>query len=105
MKYWIMDSGQTLFILCQLVFGAVATFLAIMLWSRTRDAAWMLIVIGTIIAYVEIVHHILGFFGMGGGESVLIGTVPLVAFILPLLRLSFFIAAFLIMIIRQFKQK
>jgi hypothetical protein len=92
-----MDSGQTLFILSQLVLGAVATFLAIMLWSRTRDAAWMLIVVGTIVAYIEIVHNILGLFGMGGGLPV--------SFILPLLRMLFFITAFLIMIIRQIKQK
>jgi hypothetical protein len=100
-----MDSGQTLFILSQLVLGAVATFLAIMLWSRTRDAAWMLIVVGIIVSYIEIVHNILGLFGISGGDSVLIGSVPLVSFILPLLRMFFFILAFLIMIIRQFKQK
>jgi hypothetical protein len=99
-----MDSGQIALIFCQLVLGAVATFFAILLWSRTRDAAWMLIIIGAIVAYTEIIYSILGLFGMGG-DFFLIGSVSLVSFVLPLLRMLFFIAAFLIMIIRQVKQK
>ncbi|MDR2942037.1 MAG: hypothetical protein LBV17_05560 [Treponema sp.] len=99
-----MDSSQTAYILSQLVFGAVATFLAIMLWSKTRDAAWMLIVMGTIFAYVEIVYSILGLFGIDGRDLFLIGSVPLISFILPLLRMIFFIAAFVVMIVRHSRQ-
>ena len=98
-----MDSGQTVFILSQLVLGAVASFLAIILWAKTRDLAWMLIICGAIVAYIEIVHSILGLFGMGGGDFFLIGSVPLISFILPLLRMIFFIAAFLVMIIKRHK--
>lgn len=100
-----MDSGQITFILSQLILGAIATFLAIMLWSRTRDAAWMLIIIGAITAYIEIVYSILGIFGMDGGNLFLIGSVPIISFVLPLLRMGFFIAAFLIMVIRQFRHR
>ncbi|MDR0303008.1 MAG: hypothetical protein LBI04_11955 [Treponema sp.] len=96
-----MDSGQTAYILSQLVLGAVATFLAIMLWSRTRDVAWMLIVMGTIFAYIEIVYSILGLFGIDGSKWFLIGSVPLISFILPLLRMIFFISAFMVMIVRH----
>jgi uncharacterized membrane protein len=99
-----MDSGQIALILCQLILGAAATFCAIMFWSRTRDAAWMFIIIGAIVAYIEIVYSILDAFGIGG-EFFLIGSVSLIAFILPSLRMMFFIAAFLIMIIKQLKQK
>jgi len=99
-----MDSGQTAYILSQLAFGAVATFLAIMLWSKTRDAAWMLIVLGTIISYIEIVYSILNLFGIDGSKLFLVGSVPLISFILPLLRMVFFIAAFIIMIIRHSRQ-
>jgi len=96
-----MDSGQTAYILCQLVFGAAATFLAIMLWSKTRDAAWMLIVMGTIFSYIEIVYSILGLFGIDGSNLFLVGSVPLISFALPLLRMAFFIAAFIVMIKRN----
>ncbi|MDR0324014.1 MAG: hypothetical protein LBI12_06185 [Treponema sp.] len=101
----LMDSGQTLFIISQLILGAIATFLAIMLWSKTRDIAWMLIITGAIVAYIEIVHSVLNIFGMGGGNLLLIGSVPIISFVLPLLRMVFFISAFTIMIIRQFRKK
>ena len=60
-----MDAGQTMYISSQLVFGAAAAFLAILLWPRIRDAAWMLIIIGVIITYVENVYSILKMFGIG----------------------------------------
>jgi len=100
-----MDSGQILFVTSRLIFGALASFFAIMLWSKTRDAAWMLIVIGTIAAYVEIVYSILDLFGITKGDKFLIGSVPAAAILLPVLRMSFFIAAFLIMIIRKYRHR
>ena len=100
-----MDSGQILFISSRLIFGAIASFFAIMLWSKTRDAAWMLIVIGTIAAYIEIVYSILDLFGITKGDTFLIGSVPVAAIILPLLWMSFFIAAFIIMVIRKYRHR
>jgi hypothetical protein len=99
-----MDSGQILFIVSRLTFGALASFLAIMLWSKTRDAAWMLMVIGTIVAYVEIVYSILELFGITKGDTFAIGSVPVIAITLPILRMGFFIAAFLIMVIRKYRR-
>ena len=99
-----MDSGQILFVSSRLIFGALASFFAIMLWSKTRDAAWMLMVIGTIAAYVEIVYSILDLFGITRGDTFLIGSVPVAAILLPVLRMSFFIAAFLIMVIRRYRR-
>ena len=100
-----MDSGQILFIASRLILGALASFFAIMLWSKTRDAAWMLMVIGTIIAYVEIVYSILGLFGITKSDVLVIGTVPAAAIALPVLHMGFFIAAFLIMVIRRYRRR
>ena len=99
-----MDAGQTIHIISQLSLGAIVTFLAILLWPKTRDAAWMLVIVGTIVTYIEIVYSILNSFGIGGEDFLHIGTVSLIAFILPILRMVFFIAAFLIMVIRQSRQ-
>jgi hypothetical protein len=100
-----MDSGQILFVTSRLILGALASFFAIMLWSKTRDVAWMLVVIGTIAGYVEIVYSILEMFGITRGDIMLIGSVPVAAIILPALRISFFIAAFLIMVIRRYRHR
>jgi hypothetical protein len=47
-----------------LLFGAFATFCAILLWSRTRDMAWTLVIVGVIISYAGIVYSTLSTFGI-----------------------------------------
>jgi len=100
-----MDLGQLLFILSRLILGALASFFAIMLWSKTRDVAWMLMVIGTIAAYVETVYSILNLFGINGGDILLIGSVPLMSIVLPCLPTIFFIAAFAVMVVRKYRRR
>ncbi|MCL2881120.1 MAG: hypothetical protein FWF29_12825 [Treponema sp.] len=100
-----MDTGRILYVTSQLIFGALASFFAIMLWSKTRDAAWMLMVIGTIVAYIEIVYSILDLLGITRGDTFLIGSVPVAAIVLPVLRMSFFIAAFLVMVVRRYRRR
>ena len=99
-----MDLGQVIYILSRLVLGALASFLAIMLWSRTRDVAWMLLVIGIIAAYVETVYAILKLFGIGAGEILAIGSKPLMSILLPNLPMVFFIAAFAVMVARKYRR-
>jgi len=98
-----MDLGQAIYVLSRLGLGAVASFFAIMLWARTRDVAWMLMVIGIIAAYVETVHAILNIFGIGGGTILAIGSMPLLSIILPNLPMVFFIAAFAVMVVRKYR--
>ncbi|MDR1319596.1 MAG: hypothetical protein LBJ90_08215 [Treponema sp.] len=100
-----MDAGQILFIISRLVLGAFASFFAIMLWSKTRDVAWMLMVIGTIAAYIETVYSIMNLFGITENDALLIGSVPAAAILLPCLRTFFFIAAFLIMVVRRYRHR
>jgi hypothetical protein len=50
--------------LIKLFMGALATFFAILLWSKTRDTAWILISIGTVVFYVEIIFSTLNDFGI-----------------------------------------
>jgi len=98
-----MDSGQVVYILSRLALGAAASFFAIMLWARTRDVAWMLMVIGIIAAYVETVYAVLTMFGIGGRDIFVIGTVPLASIILPNVPMVFFIAAFAVMVFRKYR--
>jgi len=100
-----MDVGQAVLISSHLVFGAAAAFLAILLWPKIRDSAWMLIIFGVIVAYVETVYSVLKIFGIAGNELIIFSTVSLVSFILPVVRMSFFIAALAIMVYRQSRQK
>ncbi|MCL1812319.1 MAG: hypothetical protein FWG29_02215 [Treponema sp.] len=98
-----MDAGEIVFIVSRMTTGALAAFFAIMLWSKTRDIAWMLMVIGTIAAYIETVYSILVLFGITG-DQVSIGSVPVAAILLPNLRTGFFIAAFVVMVVRKLRR-
>jgi hypothetical protein len=100
-----MDTGEIIYISSRLFLGAVAAFFAIILWSKTRDVAWMLMVIGTIAAYAEIVYSILDIFGITGVNLPSIGSVPLASIVLPNLPAVFFIAAFVVMVARKFRHR
>jgi hypothetical protein len=100
-----MDIGAIVLIVSRLALGATASFLAIMLWSKTRDVAWMLMVVGTIAAYAETVYSILERFGIADGSLFSIGAVPLASIILPNIPTAFYIAAFAVMVARKTRRR
>lgn len=60
----MMTTADLVVNLTRLGVGAIATFLAILLWSNTRDTAWMFIVMGTIVRYGEILYTTFRVFGI-----------------------------------------
>ena len=53
-------------ILVRLVAGGAAAFCAILAWARTRDSAWMLVILATLLRYAGTVYRILNDAGLGG---------------------------------------
>jgi hypothetical protein len=100
-----MDLGDIVLISSRLGFGAIAGFLAIMLWSKTRDVAWMLMVIGTIAAYGETVYGILERFGIADSAWLKLGSVPVIALVLPNLPSLFYSIAFAVMVARKARRR
>ena len=96
-----MGTEAMVIILSRLVFGAIATFLAIVLWSRTRDIAWMLIVIGTIVGYGEVLFTTLETFGMVEVSALQVYGVSVFRVAVVNLPTLFFILAFSVMIARK----
>ena len=45
------QNALIIFYIVKLVLGGLLAFLAIMLWSKTRDPAWMALVAGAITGY------------------------------------------------------
>ena len=93
-----MELGQTVYILSRLILGALASFLAIMLWTRTRDLAWMLIIIGAIATYVETIYSIVSLFGI-------VGSMPVMSILLSSVPTILVIAAFLVMVIQKYRRR
>ncbi|MBI9107993.1 MAG: hypothetical protein JEZ04_14695 [Spirochaetales bacterium] len=99
-----MTVESLVFIISRLVFGAGATFLAIILWSRTRDTAWMFIVVGTIFRYGQIMYDTFSMFGIVRANIVIIPDYLGIDAVLENLPYVFFIVAFIIMIRRTFRK-
>lgn len=95
-----MDSAALISAIARLGFGAIATFFAILLWSTTRDVAWMFVVMGTIIRYGEIMYSTFLLFGILQTEPLVFG-IPLVRLILTNLPTVLYTVAFIIVVARS----
>jgi len=100
-----MDPGNTAYIICRLVLGAISSFLAILLWSRTRDAAWIFVIISAIISYVEIVYSILNLFGIISENFLPGNAILLISIFLSCMPTAFIIVAFAVMALRKYRRR
>lgn len=96
-----MSNADLFLLLSRLVFTAVASFLAIVLWSRTRDSAWMLMVVGTIASYADIVFSLLVAFGVADEAALSPGGVPLASIVFSNVPTLMYIIAFAVMVARK----
>jgi hypothetical protein len=96
-----MDSGEFVYLISRLATSAVAAFLAILLWSRTRDLAWMLIVIGVIASYADIVFSLLAQLGLVDEAGYAVLGIPIARILLSNLPFLFLCAALIVMIRRK----
>ncbi|MBL8968473.1 MAG: hypothetical protein JNG85_15825 [Spirochaetaceae bacterium] len=96
-----MNAGLTVYLVSRLLVAATTAFLAIVLWSRTRDLAWMLIVIGAIASYADILFDLLVRFGLLDEARFSPFGLPLGRIVFSNLPYLFLSAAFLVMILRK----
>lgn len=98
-----MQNTELILIIIKLILGGIASFLAILLWSRTRDIAWMCMVAGTLASYAGLMYDMISFLGLVEKTIITIGTYPL-----PIADMLFtvtpsilYITAFMLMISRS----
>ena len=87
--------------LSRLGVGALGTFFAILLWSQTRQASWVLVIIGTLVSYAAVVYSTLERFGIVSVRVALVPGFPLLEVLLANLPMVFYICAFISMIARK----
>jgi len=85
----------------RVLFGAFATFCAILLWSRTREMGWTFLIMAVIISYADTVLGILRSYGILGREPVVGPGIPLLRFLLADLPLLFFGIGFIVAFARK----
>jgi hypothetical protein len=95
------STAEFIVILSRLGVGAIGTFFAILLWSQTRDSAWVLVIIGTLVSYAAVVYTTLETFGVVSVQIGLLPGFPLLEVLLANLPRVFYICAFISMIARK----
>ncbi len=98
-----MNSGplfdsNVLFLLIRLCLGGLAGFLAIMLWTRIRDAAWLLIIAGTLASYAALLYEILSLFGFFHGPALTLWGLDVARLLSENVPVLCYIGAFILMI-------
>ena len=95
-----MTETEIIFFTIKLFLGGIIAFLAIMLWSKTRDFSWMFLVFAAVTGYSAIVFDLLLklCFVTAKEISILGNEIPLVQLVLSVVPSLFVIIAFIIML-------
>lgn len=96
-----MTQPEILIYIIKLVLGGIAAFLAILVWSKTRDGAWFFLVSGTILSYCSIVYDMLKSFGILTKTFYLVCGIPIIDLCFIVIPALFFIVGFIIMIVKS----
>ena len=96
-----MAQGDILLSIIKLVLGGISAFCAIMLWSKTRDAAWMSLAAGVVTSYASFVYDMMTVLGIIMPSSVTVAGIPLPTLLFAVVPSCFFIIAFILMIRRN----
>ncbi len=96
-----MSQSEIILYIIKLVMGGFTAFLAIMLWSKTRDPAWMSLVAGVVTSYAGIVYEMLNGFGLVVAQGFTIAGIPLATLLFSVIPSLFYITAFIMMLIRN----
>lgn len=96
-----MTQTAVLLFIIKLVLGGILAFLAILVWSKTRDGAWFFLVSGTILAYCGVVYEMLKSFGIITKAFYLLLGIPIIDLFFVVIPALFFIVGFIIMIAKS----
>ena len=91
MALYDFHSWSFLLIAIKIVFAFMMSFLAIFLWSKTRKAAEIFLVMAIFSLFASLVYDVLLIFGIFNASSLYLQGFPLLSFIFSLLPYVFFI--------------
>jgi hypothetical protein len=92
----IASDGAAFELVVRLALGALASFLAIIVWSKTRDLAWICVIAGILASYAGTLYRALRLFGLFSGPEILVYGASLGSLVSDNLSVVFFILAFIV---------
>jgi hypothetical protein len=99
-----MSVSSLVSFLVQVGCGALAAFCAILFWPRNRDAAWVFVILGTLILYLKLVFELLVTVKLIVPENFIIAGQPffdIILLVLSVLPFLFLAIAFIIKVARK----
>ena len=96
-----MEQADITLAIIKLAAGGITAFLAIMLWSKTRDVYWMSLVAGFITSYAGIVYELMINLHIVTAAGPVVFGLPLSTLLFTVVPFVFFILAFILMLVRR----
>ncbi len=96
-----MTAVEAVPVFVRLLMAFFAAFFGIGLWSKTRDAAWMLVVLGTIFLFIDSLFATLVMLGLAGYNRPTVYGVPVLEPVLAALPPLFIAAGILVFLVRN----
>ncbi|MCQ2586153.1 MAG: hypothetical protein MJ185_11230 [Treponema sp.] len=96
-----MQQTEITLAIIKLAAGGITAFLAIMLWSKTRDISWMSLVAGFITTYAGMVYDLMIDLHIITAAGPVVFGLPLSTLLFTIVPYVFFILAFILMLIRR----
>lgn len=90
---FFFDDAAAVSLLVRLALGAVASFFAILSWTRTRSLYWVFVIVGILSAYAGTLYNSLRVLGLFPGNKILVLGIPAATLISENLSIVFFILA------------
>lgn len=68
----LLSEPKVLALVIQFALGGLASFVAILSWSWTRNLYWLFVIAGILSLYAKVLYQVLIFFGLVSGPVVLV---------------------------------
>lgn len=96
-----MPGPEVIEIITQLFFGFLAAFIAVLSWSKTRDASWMFIISGTLLHYIWLIFQLLTRMEVLSPDMGILAGWPLLTMSLSALPFLFYSLGFIFFLIKR----
>lgn len=88
-------------LLLKIISGFAATLTAVLLWSKTRESAWLFIVMGTVFLYSEIIFSGLDLLGLSNFYLLTVYGISVIKLIFAFFPFLFFTAGFILFLMSR----
>lgn len=95
-----MDSKILLYII-ELILNGLVSFMAILVMSKTREAYWMMLVIGFLTNFAALIYKVMIDLEVFASPAVAIFGIPLIPLLCILIPALFFILAFVLRLCKK----